>query len=105
MASPLSVISARGCVMDRVDAELIHEAGKEAVIVTLQQQCEQIKKLEKRIASLSQNSTNSSRPPSSDDPGAKKKSKKRKSRKNKALNPATRAENAVATPRANGYDP
>jgi tetrahydromethanopterin S-methyltransferase subunit B len=58
--------------MDRIDAEAIHEAGKEAVIVTLQQQCERIKKLEKRIASLRKNSTNSSKPPSSDDPKIKK---------------------------------
>jgi tetrahydromethanopterin S-methyltransferase subunit B len=58
--------------MDRIDAEAIHEAGQEAVIVTLQQQCERIKKLEKRISSLRKNSTNSSKPPSSDDPKIKK---------------------------------
>lgn len=67
--------------MDRADAEAIHRAGKEAVVVTLSQQCQRIKKLEKLVASLRQDSTNSSKPPSSDGPGTKKKTKKRKSRK------------------------
>jgi len=52
--------------MDRRDAEEIYEAGKEAVITTLLQLCDRVEKLEKRVASLSQNSTNSSKPPSSD---------------------------------------
>jgi len=38
--------------MDRVDAKLIHEAGQEAVIITLQQQREQIKKLESEQVKL-----------------------------------------------------
>jgi transposase len=73
--------------MDRADAEAIHEAGKKAVIVTLHQQCEQIKKLEKLVTSLRQNSTNSSKPPSSDGPETKKKTKKRKSRKKQGGQP------------------
>ncbi len=71
--------------MIRADAEAIYDAGKEAVIVTLLQQCEQIKKLEKQVASLSKNSSNSSNPPSSDGPGKKK---KRKSRKKPTATPA-----------------
>jgi hypothetical protein len=92
------VISVKDYVMDRVDAKLIHEAGQEAVIITLQQQCEQIKKLEKLVASLRQNSTNSSRPPSSDGPGAKKKTKKEHPEKSKAGNPDTRVKNVAYCP-------
>ncbi len=73
--------------MDRADAEAIHRAGKEAVVVTLSQQCQRIKKLEKLVASLRQDSTNSSKPPSSDGPGTKKKTKKRKSRKKQGGQP------------------
>ena len=73
--------------MHRADAEAIYDAGKEAVIVTLLQQCEQIKKLEKRVASLSKDSSNSSKPPSSDGPGEKKTKKKRKSRKKQGGQP------------------
>ena len=73
--------------MNRSDAEAIHEAGIEAVVVTLSQQCEQIKKLEKLVASLRMDSTNSSKPPSSDSPGTKKKTQKRKSRKKQGGQP------------------
>ncbi len=73
--------------MNKADAEAIYDAGKEAVIVTLQQQCEQINKLEKRVASLSKDSSNSSKPPSSDGPAKKKKKKKRKSRKKQGGQP------------------
>ena len=84
--------------MDRADAEAIIEAGKEAVIVTLHQQCEQIEKLEKLVASLRQNSTNSSRPPSSDGPGTKKKTRKRKSRKKQGAQPGHKGKKRTLLP-------
>jgi transposase len=71
--------------MDIREAELIYEAGKEAVVKILLEMharieflTEQVGILEKKIASLSTNSTNSSKPPSSDGPGVAR-SKKRKS--------------------------
>ncbi|WP_319550285.1 hypothetical protein [Desulfogranum marinum] len=42
----------KGCVVDRADAKAIHEAGKEAVIITLSQQCQRIKKLEELVTSF-----------------------------------------------------
>lgn len=63
--------------MDRADAKLICEAGDEAVIASLIYQCEQIKKLQKKVASLQKDSTNSSKPPSFDGPKTKKPNKKR----------------------------
>jgi len=72
--------------MDIREAELIFEAGKEAVVKTLLElhaQVEifkaQISTLEKKIASLTTNSTTSSKPPPSDGPQVDK-PKKRKSR-------------------------
>jgi transposase len=71
--------------MDTREAELVFEAGKEAVVKTLVELharigilTEQVSFLEKKIASLSTNSTNSSKPPSSDGPQVAK-PKKRKS--------------------------
>ena len=65
--------------MDRQEAERIYNAGKEVVIETLLAMDARIKnleqkipELEKAIASLSKNSSNSSRPPSSDNPWDRK---------------------------------
>jgi transposase len=65
--------------MDRQEAERIYNAGKEVVIETLLAMDARIKnleqkipELEKAIAALSKNSSNSSRPPSSDKPWANK---------------------------------
>ncbi len=73
--------------MDIREAELIYEAGKEAVVKTLlelharvESISEQVITLERKIASLSTNSTNSSKPPSSDGPRVAK-PKKKKSRR------------------------
>jgi transposase len=73
--------------MDIREAELIYEAGKEAVVKALLEMhnriesfSEQINILEKKIASLSNNSTNSSKPPSSDGPGVVRPKKKKSSR-------------------------
>lgn len=73
--------------MDAREAELLYEAGKEAVIKALLEMDariadfgRQILVLQKEIASLSANSTNSSKPPSSDGPQVKR-AKKKKSRR------------------------
>jgi transposase len=73
--------------MDIREAELIYEAGREAVVKTLlelhariESLSQQVSILEKKIASLSTNSTNSSKPPSSDGPGVAKSKKKKSSR-------------------------
>lgn len=68
--------------MDRQEAERIYEAGREEVIATLLQMDARIRELEKieqrvgeleqRVARLTRNSTNSSKPPSSDPPSLKK---------------------------------
>jgi len=84
--------------MDRADAEAICEAGREAIIVTLSQQCERIKKLEQLVASLCQNSTNSSKPPSSDGPETEKKNKKRKGRKKQGGQPGHKGKNREMLP-------
>lgn len=84
--------------MDKRDAEQIYTAGKEAVVTTLLQLCERIDKLEMRVASLSQNSTNSSKPPSSDGLEVKKKPKKRKSRKKQGGQPGHNGKNRELLP-------
>ena len=58
--------------MDRQEAERIYDAGREAVIETLLSLAARIRELEKTVAKLTQNSSNSSRPPSSDPPWNKK---------------------------------
>ena len=62
--------------MDIREAELIYEAGRDAVVKTLlelhariESLSQQVTLLERKIASLSTNSTNSSKPPSSDGTG------------------------------------
>lgn len=72
--------------MDIREAELIYEAGKEAVIKALVEMSartraleQQILALQKHVASLSTNSTNSSKPPSSDGPKVDKPKKKKSS--------------------------
>ncbi|MHC1742930.1 MAG: IS66 family transposase [Syntrophobacteraceae bacterium] len=72
--------------MDAREAELIYEAGKETVVKVLLEMDariraleEQVLALQKKIASLSSNSTNSSKPPSSDGPQVTKPKKKKKS--------------------------
>ena len=73
--------------MDIREAELIYEAGKEAVVKALLDMharieflSQQISVLEKKVGSLSSNSTNSSKPPSTDGPQVTK-PKKKKSRR------------------------
>ena len=54
--------------MDKPEAENIYDSGKEPTVTRLLEQDNQIKKLKAKIASLSQDSSNSSKPPSSDGP-------------------------------------
>jgi transposase len=73
--------------MDAREAELIYLAGQEAVIQVLLEMAGRIKvleqqvlALEKKIASLSSDSTNSSKPPSSDGPGVVRPGKRKSPR-------------------------
>lgn len=73
--------------MDPREAELIYDAGKEAVVKALLEMDtritslgQQILVLQKKIASLSTNSTNSSKPPSTDGPKVDKPKRKKSSR-------------------------
>lgn len=63
--------------MDKPEAENIYDSGKEPTVTRLLEQDEQIKKLKAKIASLCQNSSNSSKPPSSDGPEKNRYPKKR----------------------------
>ena len=69
--------------MDIREAELIFEAGKETVVKTLlelhariESLSQQVITLERKITSLSTDSTNSSKPPSSDGPKVAKPKKR-----------------------------
>jgi transposase len=73
--------------MDAREAELIYLSGQEAVIQVLLEMAarinaleQQVLTLEKKIASLSGDSTNSSKPPSSDGPGVARAKKRKSSR-------------------------
>jgi transposase len=62
--------------MDRAEAEKIYEQGKEAVIAKLLEMDARLTALEQKLAKLTSNSTNSSKPPSSDGPHVKRYPKK-----------------------------
>lgn len=73
--------------MDSREAEIIFEAGKEVVIEKLLEMNarilsfeQKIQELEKKIASLTTNSTNSSKPPSTDPPQVQRPRKDKSSR-------------------------
>lgn len=73
--------------MDRREAEILYESGEEAVVAKLLEMAaciaaleERIRDLEKKIASLMSNSTNSSKPPSSDGPQVQRPKKPKSSR-------------------------
>ncbi|WP_338033273.1 hypothetical protein [Desulfobulbus alkaliphilus] len=81
-ANPYLATSVKGSLMDRQEAERINAEGREVVIATLLAMDTRIRELEEyeqrvgslegKIAALTSNSTNSSRPPSTDPPGTKK---------------------------------
>lgn len=73
--------------MDRREAEIIFESGKEAVIEKLIEMSaritfleQKVREFEHKIASLTTNSTNSSKPPSSDGPQVQRPKKDKSSR-------------------------
>jgi transposase len=70
--------------MDKPEAEKLYDSGKEPTVARLLEQDNQIEALKKKIASLSQNSSNSSKPPSSDGPGVKRYPEKPKPKGRKA---------------------
>jgi len=63
--------------MDKREAEALYDSGKKPTVNKLLDQDRQIKTLNEKIASLSADSTNSSKPPSSDGPRVERKKKKR----------------------------
>ena len=76
MATRLSGSSGKGSPMDKPEAELLYDSGKDPTVGKLLELDEENKTLKAKIAALSTDSTNSSKPPSSDGPGVQKKSKK-----------------------------
>jgi transposase len=73
--------------MERREAELLYESGKEAVVEKLLEMAacivaleQRIQELEQKIASLMSNSTSSSKPPSSDGPQVQRPKKVKSSR-------------------------
>jgi transposase len=58
--------------MDRNTARELYRSGEEPTIAKLMELDDENERLKKKIASLSQNSTNSSKPPSSDGPSVKR---------------------------------
>lgn len=64
--------------MDKPEAEKLYDTGKEPTVTRLLELDDQVKELKKKIVSLSQDSSNSSKPPSSDGPGAKRYPEKQK---------------------------
>jgi len=67
--------------MDREIARKIYRSGEESVVAKLIELDDEVERLKKENASLKQNSTNSSKPPSSDGPGVDR--KQRQSNPNK----------------------
>jgi transposase len=81
MATRLSENSGKGSAMDKPEAERLYDSGKDPTVGKLLELDEENKTLKAKIAALSTDSTNSSKPPSSDGPAVKKKSKKPSRRK------------------------
>lgn len=76
MATRLSDSSGKGFAMDKPEAERLYDSGKEPTVEKLLELDQENKILKAKIAGLSTDSTNSSKPPSSDGPGVKKNKKK-----------------------------
>jgi len=81
MATRLSGSSGKGCPMDKPEAERLYDSGKDPTVGKLLELDQECKTLKAKIAALSSDSANSSKPPSSDGPGVKKKNKKPSRRK------------------------
>ncbi|MBF0339213.1 MAG: IS66 family transposase, partial [Nitrospirae bacterium] len=52
--------------MDRIEAEILYDSGKEPTVTRLIEYHTEITDLKEKIASLEKNSQNSSKPPSTD---------------------------------------
>src|SRR5208337_2030007 len=76
MATRLSGGSGKGSPMDKPEAERLYDSGKDPTVGKLLELDEENKTLKAKIAALSTDSTNSSKPPSSDGPAVKKEDKK-----------------------------
>jgi transposase len=66
--------------MDKPEAERLYDTGKDPTVEKLLEQDQEIKTLKSKIAGLSTDSTNSSKPPSSDGPRVTRAKKKQSSR-------------------------
>jgi len=66
--------------MNKKEAEAIYDSGKENTVQKLLEYNEEIKNLKIKIAQLTSNSSESSKPPSSDYPANKSDDKKTKNR-------------------------
>jgi transposase len=67
--------------MDKREAELLYDTGKEPTVTKLLEQDALIRLLQQRLDAANTNSTNSSKPPSSDAPGVKHRKKTPSNRK------------------------
>ncbi len=76
MATRLSGNSGKDSPMDKPEAERLYDSGKDPTVGKLLELDQECKALKAKIAALSTDSTNSSKPPSSDGPRVQKKSKK-----------------------------
>ena len=81
MATRLSGSSGKGSPIDKPEAERLLDSGKDPTVSKLLELDEENKTLKAKLAALSTDSTNSSKPPSSDGPAVKKKDKKPSRRK------------------------
>ena len=82
MAIRLSGSSEKGSPMDKPEAEALYDSGKAPTVERLLQLDDENKALKAKIAALSTDSTNSSKPPSSDGPQVSRPKKKKSSRSN-----------------------
>ena len=78
MATRLSENSGKGSAMDKPEAERLYDSGKDPTVGKLLELDEENKTLKAKIAALSTDSTNSSKPPSSDGPSREEKEQKNK---------------------------
>ncbi len=81
MATRLSGSFGKGCAMDEPEAERLYDSWKDPTVGKLLELDQQNKTLKAKIAALSTDSTNSSKPPSSDGPRVKKEKKRLSRRK------------------------
>ena len=80
MATRLSGSSGKGSPMDKPEAEALYDSGKDPTVGKLLELDEENKTLKSKIAAVSTDSTNSSKPPSSDGPQVVRSKKKKSSR-------------------------